>query len=207
MMRLLLARHGQTDDNIRGRIQGQRDVPLNEKGRDQARLLSRRLGGDKIDVIYASPLRRAWETAMTVAAPHQVEILANDSLKEAAYGAWEGLTWNEIRNKYPLAFAEWAVDRDRVPDGAENVHDLAQRVYGFLDHVRTTHRDGTVLVVAHGGPLRVMVCAGFGIPVEKSVDMAIDNTALSELTFAPRGAILRRHNDTAHLYSPPDLGE
>lgn len=206
MMRMILCRHGQTEDNIQGRIQGQKDVALNERGRVQAGLLSRRLAGERFDAIYASPLRRAWETAQMVAEPHGMEILPHDCLKEAAYGVWEGMTWDQVRRKYPLAFAEWAVDRDRVPDGAETPHQLSNRAHQFLGEVRRKHRDHRVLVMTHGGPLRMLLCIGFGMDPDKSHDMAIDNTAISELTFAPSGAILRRHNDTAHLYNAPELG-
>ncbi len=201
MMRLLLARHGQTQDNVEGRIQGRNDVPLNDEGRSQTRLLAKRLSAMKIDAIYSSPLRRAWETAMPVVGYHDVDVQANDWLMEASYGVWDGLTWPEVRNRYPLAFAEWAVDRDRVPEGAETVHQVSNRANNFLGQIRRDHRKETVLVITHGGPLRVLVCIAFGMDLKKSFDMAIDNTAISELTFSPRGVILRRHNDSAHLFS------
>ena len=199
MMRLLLARHGQTEENNQGKIQGQLDVPLNERGREQARLLRDRLAGVKIAVAYTSPLARALETAQIVLEPHGLEPRQEDRLKEASYGVWEGMTWLEVQNKYPLAFAEWAVDRERAPEGAETTHQVKSRAHQLMGEIRSEHREGTVLVLTHGGPLRLMLCCAFDIPPEWAFDMAIDNTAISELTFAGQRVVLRRHNDTCHL--------
>lgn len=199
MMRLLLVRHGQTEENNQGRIQGQLDVPLNDQGREQAGLLRDRLAQMNITGAYASPLARARETAEIVLEPHGVEPTLDPRLMEFSYGVWQGMTWAEVQTRYPLAFAEWAVDRERAPEGAETVHQVKSRVHQLQGEIRSTHRDGTVLVVTHGGPLRLMLCCAFGIPVERAFDMAIDNTAISELSFAGPRVILRRHNDTGHL--------
>ena len=199
MMRLLLVRHGQTEENNQGRIQGQQDVTLNDAGRHQASMLRDRLAKVRIAGAYTSPLARAQETAEILLEPHDAELRQDPRLKEFSYGVWEGMTWAEVRNKYPLAFAEWSVDRERAPEGAETLHQVKSRAHQLMGEIRSEHREGTVLVVTHGGPLRLMLCCAFGIPVERAFDMAIDNTAISELSFAGPRVILRRHNDTGHL--------
>jgi len=199
MMRLLLVRHGQTEENNEGRIQGQQDVHLNEAGRQQTHMLRERLAGERIAAAYTSPLSRARETAEILLEPHEVELCQEPRLMEFSYGVWEGMTWAEVQKKYPLAFAEWSVDRERAPEGAETVHQVKSRAHQLMGEIRSEHREGTVLVVTHGGPLRLMICCVFGIPVDRAFDMAIDNTAISELSFAGKRVILRRHNDTGHL--------
>ena len=118
-MKLLLVRHGQTDWNINRRFQGQSDVPLNEVGRQQATALANRLSREHIDVLFASDLQRAHETARIIAAQHACEIRLDARLREINFGAWEGLTYDEIKHNDPavLAAREADIFTTAAPDG------------------------------------------------------------------------------------------
>ncbi|MBI4759502.1 MAG: histidine phosphatase family protein, partial [Chloroflexi bacterium] len=104
-MRLLLVRHGETDWNAEERYQGTTDVPLSAQGRAQAQALTSRMAGEVLDAIYASDLQRAWQTAEVIAAPHGLPVRPEPRLREIDFGAWEGLTFDEIRQRRPAAKA------------------------------------------------------------------------------------------------------
>jgi broad specificity phosphatase PhoE len=143
---LLLARHGQTDWNREGRLQGQTDRPLDSVGRRQARELAAILGEEAIDVVYSSDLRRARDTAEAVAAPRGLPVLEVPELREKDFGSWEGLTDVEIRARFPeSSFGGWG-------DG-ETTEAVAARVLEVLGRIAVRHDNATVLVVSHGGPI------------------------------------------------------
>ncbi len=197
-MRLLLARHGETRSNLERRIQGQLDVPLNHTGRAQAKRLARRLADEALDGVIASPLRRAWETAQTVAAHHAVPLRQDPRLMEICFGQWQGSTWPEVRRGDPAGWKAWTEDPATPPPNGESFHQAAGRVQALLDDLGH-EPDRTLLLVGHGGTLRMFVCLAFGIPVELAGNVAMDNTAVSELLIEERGTVLVRLNDTAHL--------
>lgn len=142
--RISLVRHGQTDWNRDGRIQGRSDIPLNDTGREQARETGRALRGRDFAGIYASPLSRALETAAIIAGELRMpEPTPVPGLEERSYGDAEGMTSPEVR----AAFGE---DRTRVP-GWEDDGSLLSRVLAALARLGAHHAGEHVLVVAHGG--------------------------------------------------------
>ena len=94
--------------NKQSRYQGQSNVPLSDTGRMQAKILSRRLENEAIDLIYASDLDRAIETANIIAEPHDLEVICSKSMRELGFGIWEGLTYDEIINKWPESMKKMA---------------------------------------------------------------------------------------------------
>jgi broad specificity phosphatase PhoE len=147
---ILLARHGETDWNVERRVQGHSDRPLNERGRAQARALADELEGEQIDAVYASDLARAHETARLVAERIGLEVTVLPELREKNFGSWEGLTDTEVLARFPDAH------RGAWGDG-ESSEDVASRVVRALHRIAADHHGGRVLVVAHGGPLRVVL--------------------------------------------------
>ena len=184
--RLYFVRHGETDWNVAGRLQGQRDVPLNGRGRDQAsavgRLLRDMLAPNVADLDYvASPLQRTRETMglLRVAMGLPAEPFAmDDRLKEIAFGQWEGRTWRDIRKSEPQTAQ--ARDADRwgyVPPEGESYAMLAERVKPWLASL-----DGDTLVVSHGGVARVFLvllasmspCEAPAAPIEQGRVLVIE---------------------------------
>ena len=147
---LILARHGETDWNLERRVQGHTDRPLNETGRAQARKLADALADERVDAIYSSDLARAYETALEVAARKRLAVHALPELRERSFGTWEGLTDEEVLDRFPEArTGPWG-------DG-ETSEELSQRVLAALRKIAVDHPDGSVLVVTHGGPLRAVL--------------------------------------------------
>ncbi len=199
MLRLILARHGVTDWNAQGRYQGQNDIPLNAMGLRQAQALAAALEQTPLDGIIASDLQRSWQTAQPIAAHHRLNIQPEPRLREMCFGIFETLNYDEIRARYPEMLAAWEADRDNPPTNGETLTAFAARVQAFLDDVRQQHTDGTWLVVAHGGPLRQLICQALELPPDRRWSLSMDNASLSELHVYDNMTVLHRLNDISHL--------
>jgi broad specificity phosphatase PhoE len=149
---LLLVRHGETDWNADGRLQGHTDRPLSDFGRRQARHLAEELAEEKLDAIYASDLSRARETAEIVGVRLGLGVVIDPGLREKDWGTWEGLT---------------GVERDRVEFVGESTEAHQERMLGALRRIAERHSGGRVLVVTHGGSMRRVqtVALGMALPV------------------------------------------
>ena len=159
---LLFVRHGETDWNRDGRWQGHSDTPLNDAGREQARRVAGELGD--VDVIYASDLARARETA-DIIAEHLggLEVNVDQRLRERSFGAWEGRTGPEIESDFAEQHARWLAGTGGGADDAEPFDAFGDRVRGFLEDLLARHTEETVLVVAHGGSIRVIHALASGL--------------------------------------------
>ncbi len=195
-MRLLLVPHAETDWNAQGRFQGHADVSLNERGRRQAFLLQQRLADEPLQAIVASDLRRALETAEILAAPHGLHVKAERRLRELHFGDWDGLTYAEIQESAADALAEWQNDPLQAsPPGGERLADLAQRLREFLHGLSDHATESTILLVAHRGSLRVLLCLLLDRPVESHWEFRLDPASLSEVKTAAGLAELVRLNE------------
>lgn len=150
---LILARHGETDWNRDGRFQGHADPPLNERGRVQALELAELLADEPIEAVYSSDLRRAHETARIVAARKDLDVIVDPQLRERDVGHWSGLTAGEIEERFPDQIRLWREGAVAVGESRES---LAARVVEAAHRIAATHPDGLVLVVTHGGALRML---------------------------------------------------
>ena len=197
-----LVRHGETEWNRTRRIQGQSDIPLNERGRAQAGRLGGRLAGTAFSAVYASDLARTMETAWLVCGESGVPITGVPALREFAYGEWEGLTFAEAEALDPAGFAERMMRQSaaHAPPGGESSREVIERVRGFHDRVRAVHGSGEqVLVVGHGGSLLALLICLLDLPVESHSRFRLDTASLSVVrTFGDSG-VLELWNDTSHL--------
>ena len=180
MTTILLARHGETDWNRDYRWQGHSDPPLNERGREQARVLAARLAGTPLDAVYASDLRRALETAEIVAAELGLPVTLVPALREINAGSWEGLTAEEIERREPELYARWVATGDPGWQHGETHAALAERVYQAVFAIADRHRGGRVLVVCHGGPMKavLMRAEGLDFPAARRSTPPIGNCEL-----------------------------
>ncbi len=200
MSKLLLAGHGDTELNSARMFVGHTDTELSTLGHRQAEKLRDRLAAERIDVIYSSDLRRAVATAETIASRHHLDVITCPELREINYGKLEGLTFEEIKRLYPEVAelcAEWNLQL-KFPDG-ESFDELKQRVSKFLDILKQHAPEQTILIVAHGGPLRLMVCYLLGIELWHWRQIHIDLASLSIVDTYPEVAIISRLNDTSYL--------
>ncbi|MGH1562379.1 histidine phosphatase family protein [Mumia sp. DW29H23] len=165
--RIIVWRHGQTDWNVAGRLQGQTDTLLNATGRAQAAEMASRLAVLNPTRIVSSDLRRASATAAELARIVDLAVETDARLREVAFGEREGLTRHEIRDRYPELEARFRRGEEVVSPGGESHADAAERFSGALREVADAMaKDETVVVVAHGAVIRVGVCAFIGLPQE-----------------------------------------
>jgi broad specificity phosphatase PhoE len=156
---ILLARHGETDDNREPiRIQGRLDTPLNDTGRAQARELADRVAGEGVRALYCSDLVRARETAEIVGRRLGLEPVVDPRLAEGDRGELEGRLWEEVAEADPELYAAWrrAGEGFRFP-GGESLREQRDRTFAALDDVRAADRL-PALVVCHGGSIRTVLC-------------------------------------------------
>lgn len=200
MSRLLLVRHGETELNSSERYWGHTDVRLSEAGLRQAERLSQILAAEKIDAVYSSPLSRARVTAETIVSGRPLEIITCPELREVNFGKLEGLTFAEVSQLYPEVTRLW-MERDpglRYPDG-ESIRQFNRRVGQFLGRLEKHSPEETILVVAHSGSLRVLMCRLLGLAVAHWRQFRLDLASLSILETYPQGAILNQLNEVCHL--------
>jgi probable phosphoglycerate mutase len=179
---ILLARHGETDDNARGVVQGWIDTPLNDTGRVQARALAEEVaarGG--IERIVSSHLSRARETAEIVGAVVGIEVEIDERLAESRRGSWEGRALAEIQESEPETWAAWRRGGAgfRFPGGGESLAEHQARVLAALDDIRADGR--SVLAVMHGGSVRCAVAATHPDGLDAFFAIPVPNAALIEL--------------------------
>lgn len=198
-----LVRHGETDWNAEGRVQGQSEVPLNARGRAQAQATAARLRAARFTAAYASDLGRVTGTARPILRGRELTLLTLPALQERNYGAWEGMTHAEIQARDPQRYAEqFTGGVTWQPPGGESMRQLYTRVAAATDRLREAHAgdDGDLLLVAHGGSLRVVIVHLLELPPDSVWRFSLDNCGLSVVTtFAGGHAALSLLNDTSHL--------
>jgi alpha-ribazole phosphatase len=200
MTRLLLVRHGETAWNAAGRLQGHTDVPLSPHGRQQAATLARLLAAESVQAVYASDLQRAWETALILAVPTGLQVQHEPRLREITFGHWEGLTLADLQQHHATALAAWRADPMQVaPPGGETLAQVSSRVQAVMAPLAATGQEHTVVLVAHGGSLRVLLCLALGLPPQAYRQFSLAPGSLSELYMDGQDAVLTRLNDTHHL--------
>ena len=200
MGRLLLVRHGETPWNAEGRWQGQTDVPLSPRGRCQAAALARVLAADTVHALYASDLWRARETALILAKPLGLPVHTEPRLREMAFGHWEGLTYDEIEQRDAKTLTAWYADPLQVaPPGGETLAQVSERVQAVLTCLVSFCQEHTAVLVAHGGPLRVLLCLALGLPPQAHWQFVLAPGSLTELRIEAQGTVLWRLNETQHL--------
>lgn len=200
MSKLLLVRHSRTLFHKDDRFWGKTDIALSDRGIWQAEKLRDRLAGEKINAIYSSNLSRAHATAEIIASRHQLNITACDELNECNFGYAEGLTFAEISELYPeLAQVLSGFDTAARFPGGENFNELNSRVQKFLERLNEHKPKETILIVAHGGPLQIIICQLLKIDIKHWRQIRLYLASLSIVETYPQEAMLNLLNDVSHL--------
>jgi probable phosphoglycerate mutase len=205
--RLCLVRHGETDWNLAGRLQGQIDIPLNANGQRQAEQLARALQqrGIRFDGCYCSDLGRASATAAAVARRLELARQPAADLRERHFGCFQGLTYDEAREQMPQIYLRFkAREPDFAPSDGECLRSFYQRVGHFLGELVTRHPGQTLLIVSHGGVLDMAYRLASGKPLQDARDFPIPNAALNWISHDGDGWRLDSWADQTHLQNSLD---
>ena len=196
----VLLRHGQTSVSVQKRYAGRSDAPLTDVGLQQAAAAAKRLASASLGVIVTSPLLRTVQTAQEVAAVTGAAVVTDDGFRETDFGAWEGLTFAEVRERWPAELAAWLADPAVAPPGGESFTDVSARVTAALHRVLGARTGQTVLIVSHVTPIKTLVAAALLAPPAALYRMHLDVAALCVIDWYADGpAVLRSFNDTGHL--------
>ncbi|WP_075794600.1 histidine phosphatase family protein [Massilia putida] len=196
---ILLIRHGETAWNAERRLQGHLDIPLNDEGERQAALLASALATEPIDVLVASDLRRARQTAQAVADLRGLALDIEPALRERGYGGFEGLLYSEIEQRFPREFAAWQA-RDieaQLPPGrnvGESFRTFFDRATGAILALAAANPGKTMALVAHGGVLECAYRLAQGLPLETPRDFKVYNASINRFRFDPAGGGLTLHS-------------
>ena len=197
---LLLVRHGQTDWNLQGLVQGQTDEPLDDKGRDQSRRLGQRLAGMSLSALHSSDLSRAAETAALVGAATGLTPRLSAAWRELNLGAAEGRPRAEALGDHADMASAAALSQGPLAQGAETWEQVQSRVLPALTDLLAAHPGERVLLVGHGGSLKVLLAHLLGLDRAMVPRLSVGgNTGLSIVEFhhgEPRLVLL---NDQSHL--------
>ncbi len=179
--RLYLIRHGDTVDEETKKIyKGRLDIPLSTKGAARMRQTAEFLSTVPLAAIYASSLSRCVESARIIANRSNKEIHTTDALQEIDFGAWEGMSFDEIAQEYPEHFEAWMKDPGiHTPPRGEPLEKVRQRVIAELQGIVKRHSGTSVAVVAHGGVLRMAICSLMGIAPSKLFSIGQDYGCIS----------------------------
>jgi len=200
MGRWFIVRHGETEWNAGGRIQGHIDIGLSESGINQAQSVSARLAEAPIDVAYSSDLQRCADTARQILGRRDVPLHVTPRLREYHKGVFEGLTWKETGERYPdLHAASLVKDLDFAPTAGESTRQVSVRLASLMCELRERHQQDNVLIVGHGGALRAAFVALMDLPLEANWRFVMANCGLSVVDVFPDNAVLCLFNDTCHL--------
>ena len=198
--RVLAIRHGETDWNVDGRIQGQLDIPLNAVGQWQVHRLALAVADEGIDAVYSSDLLRAFETAQSVSRGAGQPITTDVGLRERGFGVFEGLSFAEISARWPEQAERW---RRRDPDfgaeGGETLRDFSARSIATVERLAALHPGQTIAVVSHGGVMDALYRAAARVALDAPRSWQLGNAAINRLLYTPQGFTLIGWSDTSHL--------
>jgi probable phosphoglycerate mutase len=197
-----LIRHGATDWNHAGRIQGHLDPPLNAAGRAQARLVGRRLAAFGATALYSSDLLRTCQTASIIGEETGLRVIQKTGLREMHFGSWQGLTSPQIRQRDPQGYAARKADPYHVaPAGGETWQRFYDRCVRALHEVLTASAAEKIIVVAHGGVLTALGLRALGFDYRARRTFGIDNCSIHTIAISGEHWRAVALNDVAHLHA------
>jgi broad specificity phosphatase PhoE len=200
MTKVYLVRHGQTAWNVGEIFRGRADIPLDDTGRNEAKLAGEALKDAGIHAVYSSPLSRSMETAQNIATFHNLTVIPLDAITDISYGEWEGHNNDEMRAKYPDLHRLWHTEPQKVrfPKG-ESLGEVRARIMAALDGLLARHKDQNIVLVAHRVPNKVICCALIGLDNSHFWRIQQDTASTNLFAYKDGQWIISYLNDTSYL--------
>lgn len=207
--KLIFVRHGEAQGNIERVFHGFTNSDLTENGREQVKRAADRLKNEHIDFFYASDLKRAYETAATVASFHGCEISVDSRLREINGGLWEEVPWDDLPELFPESYAHWLDTpyKLQMPEG-ESMEVFYQRLKEVVDEIVINHAGKTICIASHGTAIRVLCSYFKGLPLTKLTDVDwCDNAAITVVLHDENGYQIITEGDNSHLLDISTIGK
>ncbi len=200
MSNIYLVRHGETDWNKEDRCQGGIDIDINSEGVQQAKAVAKRLYKEDIHSVYCSNLKRAYRTAEMIAEKCDLCITKSDALNEIHFGDWEGLTFEEMRKRPDYDYSAWRLSPHTATfPGEGSLINVQKRAMKYVDEIILKDLGKNILIVSHGGVIKLIVLGLLGIDLEAYNKFYIANTSVSIVKIEKDRRYLRTLNDTCHV--------
>ncbi len=206
-MLIFLVRHAESTWNDNKKIQGQKDPPLSEYGKREAKLVAKRFKELTFGEVYSSPLKRALDTARAIVGK-KADIRIDEGLLEIGLGKWEGRTLAQIRKQYGEKFDRWAVRPDRIPiPGGEDFRAFVRRVKKTMRGIERGSPDGNVLVVSHGGVISAYVTVVLNVKAADIWCVTVKNASVTIVEVTDGFRRLVTFNDISHLMNLKEIAD
>ena len=198
-MRMILVRHTETKWNEERRYIGRTDLDLSQLGEENAQLMADYFRHEEIKSIYSSALQRAKQTAHAIAAYHDLSVIEMPGLNEVDFGEWEGMTHEEIGENYGSLIYNWLLDPMAVMvPGGERWCEFEARVHKSVHKIITNETKGKIVVVSHGGPIKVIIGGTLKIPASGYWQIYQDKGAINAINYEGGRNQLMLLNDTCY---------
>ncbi len=199
-MRLILARHCQTSWHAERRYVGSTDLPLDDTGMKQAKLVASHLTDTELDAVYSSPLSRCLQLANMIVEGRSLDVTIDRRLHEIDLGRWTGQSYDDVALRDEETLKRWLEDPASVtlPDG-ESILDVRERVKSWLEDALDAYLGRTVLVSSHSTPIKVMLTLLLGLPLSGVHSLSVSLASISSITYDGKSSNLELMNDTCHL--------
>ena len=205
--RLTVIRHGETEWNTQNRFQGHLDSKLTALGIKQAEAIADGLRGETFDVIYSSDLERAKHTAKTIAGYLNMKVYTEPDLREINLGVMQGLIKDDFILKYPEVITNFHADPVYVIPNGESKQQFYDRITGVLEKIIKKHKDHSILLVAHGGVLDIMIRYTFEIPLNVKRNFSLYNASINRFTVNNGEWKLESWGETSHMRDIPVIND
>ena len=200
MVKLILVRHALTVDNQKSRLSGHIDSSISEEGKEQIDKITNYLKDFDIDKIYTTTSSRTKDTVKKLSELKSIEIIEKESLKEISFGDFEGLTFDEIKDKYPKEFQDM-IEKGyeyKYPNG-ESLIDSYNRVCIELDNIISNNDDRTILICSHGGTIRNIITYLISNSYKYHWNFKIDNGSVTILEVQDGFTVITALNNTSFI--------
>jgi alpha-ribazole phosphatase len=199
--KLYLIRHGETEDAQAKRYKGSINVPLSDTGIRQIEMVGMFLKKHTtLNAIYTSPLSRAQNSAEIIARIYNIQTIVVEPLKEIHFGSWEGMNFEEIRQKFPEEFDLWATDPVKQgPVNGETITEVRDRVMESVNQILSTNKNQNIAIVAHGAVNRIIIAEILGLPLNNIFRIEQDFACLNIIEFHRRFPVLRLLNGIVYF--------
>jgi broad specificity phosphatase PhoE len=201
--RLYLIRHGEVEARYQRVFGGRIDMELSPQGLSQAEALAKHLRPVRFAAIYSSPMKRAAQTVVPLVAGRSLSPVTLDDLREVDFGAWTGLTWEQVQERFGVSAFDWLekLDKMGVPE-AETAEQFRARIEPCLKRIISDDCGQTVAVVCHGGVIRMMLAVLLDLPLPKLAHFDIEYASVTVVNCAPHRAELHLLNFTTWRVLP-----
>lgn len=200
MTRVILIRHGRTPWNKDKIFRGTKDVPLDDTGREEARLLGDWLKDEEIDLAYSSPLDRSMETCKNAVRHHGLEVKPLEGLTDLDYGEWQGVSLDDVKERWPELYERWEREPHLVRfPGGNSLDELREAAMAALDWVVAEHPGKSVILCGHRVVNKVVIMGVLGLPNSEFWRIGQDTAAYNIFTWDGSRWIINLINGTCHL--------